>query len=205
MDKKWRVDVYAKAQCPFTTTSILLDERPFEKCRTWGDAVSKKLLADPPTVLVTAMSKYTATEIGRGGDPTASDELIASGLGAAWKPFIDAKVPVITVRDAPSPRILVPDCVAKNEKTLTKCAVLKKDVLPENPPEVAAAKGLAGVSVMDLTDGICPEASCPAVIGGVMVYRDGNHLTATYAETLHGQISEKLAPALGLDRMGPAK
>jgi hypothetical protein len=37
---------------------------------------------------------------------------------------------------------------------------------------------------VDLNDGICGPDTCAAVVGGVIVYSDGSHLTATYARTL---------------------
>jgi hypothetical protein len=34
-----------------------------------------------------------------------------------------------------------------------------------------------GVHLIDLTDTICPQAQCPPVVGDVLVYRRGSHLT----------------------------
>jgi hypothetical protein len=48
------------------------------------------------------------------------------------------------------------------------------------------------VVALDLNDHICTDHTCPAVVGGVVVYFDGSHLTATYARTL----APYLAPAL---------
>ena len=42
----------------------------------------------------------------------------------------------------------------------------------------------SGVTPVDLTEWICPDGMCPAVIGGVVVYLDDNHLTWSYARTL---------------------
>jgi len=35
-----------------------------------------------------------------------------------------------------------------------------------------------------MTDQICPRNSCPAIHHGLIVYRDDNHLTGSFAESL---------------------
>jgi hypothetical protein len=54
---------------------------------------------------------------------------------------------------------------------------------------------MKGVHVIDMTDAICPTARCAPVIGNVLVYRQGSHLTATYVESLAPRLGEELASA----------
>jgi hypothetical protein len=49
------------------------------------------------------------------------------------------------------------------------------------------------VPVIDPRPALCPDGLCPAVIGDVLVWRDDNHITATYARTLAGWLSRELA------------
>jgi hypothetical protein len=52
------------------------------------------------------------------------------------------------------------------------------------------------VEVIDMTDTVCPDDErCPAVIGNVLVYRDGSHLTRTFADTAEPQFAAQLARA----------
>jgi hypothetical protein len=44
---------------------------------------------------------------------------------------------------------------------------------------------------------ICPEETCPAVIGDVLVYRNGAHLTRTYVGTLTPWLGEQLPEPAG--------
>lgn len=61
--------------------------------------------------------------------------------------------------------------------------------------------GLTGVTLIDLTDAICPTDPCAPVIGGVLVYRDDHHLTATYgAVWLH--VSPPRSIGYSTDRAG---
>jgi hypothetical protein len=60
--------------------------------------------------------------------------------------------------------------------------------------QVVAAKELADVHLVDLNDFICPGEMCPAVIGSVLVYRQGSHLTKTYVDSLTPRLEAALVP-----------
>lgn len=193
-EKGWRLDVYTKGSCPLTAVAVRMDGRPFDSCQSWGKAVSEYILKERPSALVVGSSwSYHVAGI-EGKDE--SDAALAQGMRDAWGPFLDANVPVISVRDMPRPGVLVPDCVAQNESSLTKCAMPRDEILEESTPEVEAAKGLDGAHVLDVTSAVCPGDMCPAVIGGVQIYRDGNHLTATYSKTMHTQFAAALEPII---------
>jgi hypothetical protein len=53
-----------------------------------------------------------------------------------------------------------------------------------------------GATTLDLADHICGPTVCPAVIGGVPVYFDNSHLSATFARTLVPYIEPALERAL---------
>ena len=58
-----------------------------------------------------------------------------------------------------------------------------------------AAAREAGLPFVDLTEFICPSADCPPVIGNVLVYRQGSHLTKTYVETMAPRLEAALVKA----------
>jgi hypothetical protein len=59
-----------------------------------------------------------------------------------------------------------------------------------------AAKGTPGVTAIDTTPYFCDRTFCHALIGGVVVYFDEHHLTATYAVTLARAVGPQLAGLL---------
>ncbi|MBO0908194.1 acyltransferase family protein [Arthrobacter sunyaminii] len=192
-EQGWRLDVYTKGSCPFTAQMVLVDGRPYENCLSWGENVAKDLMNNPPSALIVGTSRYQAAGF---SDRSASEDALIQGMRAAWTPFVEAGVPVISLKDAPRPGESVPDCVAQNETELSRCALPRQNLLSKRSPEVEAAEGMTGVYVVDLTDAICPGEMCPAVIGGVLIYRDGNHLTATYSRTMKPQIMAALVPLI---------
>jgi peptidoglycan/LPS O-acetylase OafA/YrhL len=198
VERGWRLDVYTRGSCPFNALTVDLDGAPNLPCDAHVDNVTAALLADPPDALLVAGSRYQAS-VADGPIPSLEDSkpLLAQGYRDAWAPFVAAGIPVVSIRDTPRPDVLVPECVAANEDQLSRCAHDRDAIVWEDGPEVTAATGNPGVELLDLTRWICPAESCPAVIGGVVVYRDGNHLTATYARTLGSMVSDELAPLLG--------
>lgn len=55
-----------------------------------------------------------------------------------------------------------------------------------------------GAKVIDMTDVICPDQTrCAPVIGNVLVYRQGTHITRTYADSAEPQLAAELYRATG--------
>ncbi|HZU91998.1 MAG TPA: SGNH hydrolase domain-containing protein, partial [Microbacterium sp.] len=60
----------------------------------------------------------------------------------------------------------------------------------------AAEAGSSSISVLDLSDRFCDETSCYAVIGGIPVYYDADHLNLEYVRMLRPQIEERVSTLL---------
>ncbi|MDB5243854.1 MAG: acyltransferase [Spirosoma sp.] len=194
-EQKIRVDTYTKGACPFATGTVEYNGKPYDSCTQWVANVTEKLLADKPTAVVTVMSRYRAYQ-GALLSFEASKPLLASEVAEAWAPLQDAGMKVVSVRDLPRPDVVVPDCVAQNSSKLSSCALPRGSVLWGDGPEVLAARADSSVTLMDLTPAVCTDDLCPVVIDGILVYRDSNHLTASYARTLNKQIEAVITPLL---------
>ena len=48
-----------------------------------------------------------------------------------------------------------------------------------------------------MTDLICDGTICPAVVGNVFVYLDGNHLSRTYVASMKDMFSDRFLAATG--------
>ena len=90
----------------------------------------------------------------------------------------------------------VPECVAEHtDAWATACTTPRaKAVARSALSQQQAAAEQSGVPLIDLDDYVCPGTSCPAIIGGVLVWRDAHHLTATYARTLAPRLADELVP-----------
>jgi len=57
------------------------------------------------------------------------------------------------------------------------------------------AQAVASELVVDGRWRICPTGRCPPVIGNVLLYRNGSHLTTTYIKTMAGKLRAALVAA----------
>ena len=73
--------------------------------------------------------------------------------------------------------------VARRRSPGATCALPRAEALPPDPAVVAAA-GMRRVRVVDLTPHMCDRRRCFPVVGGVLVHKDGSHLTTPFATSL---------------------
>ncbi|MFJ2082449.1 acyltransferase family protein [Micromonospora chokoriensis] len=195
--QKWRVVSHTKSSCPFLKAEVALAGRPYESCTEWNQRVRDQLRADPPDLLLVSNSLYLPV---RDGKPITQrvNETLADGLRETWREMTEVKIPVAVLRDTPYHRRDPVECVSANPDKLTRCAPSRDEVLAAGGgvAQEQAAEGQQGVHLVNLNDAICPTDRCAPVIGGVLVYRDGNHLTATYSRTLAPRLDSALAAVL---------
>ncbi|CCH18873.1 acyltransferase family protein [Micromonospora lupini] len=188
----WRIATYTKSGCPFLTAEITQNDRPYTSCTEWNRKVREGLLGGSrPDLLIVTNAEYPVR-----GEPGRS--AMAREMRKTWSGMVAEKIPVVVLRDTPLHLKDVAECVSKNPNRLTKCANPREEVLGRGggPAQEEAADGLAGVRLVDLNDWICPADRCAPVIGGVLVWRDAHHLTATYSATLAGPLGTALKPVV---------
>src|SRR5699024_2537777 len=131
------------------------------------------------------------------GEDAPGDHVPGDYIGA-FDRITRAEIPVVGVRDNPwlwGPEMRDPlDCLAATDDDIG-CGRDRADALDPVDPAPAAYAGLARadlVTLLDFTDLLCTDEVCPAEIGNVVVYRDSDHLTATYVRTMTPFIDEQL-------------
>ncbi|MEV4636804.1 acyltransferase family protein [Actinoplanes sp. NPDC049548] len=192
----WAVEVLVKQGCPLPRLTVRNPQlgRTYTECDTWRERTLARLAAGPrPRLIVAAsLNRYTADAraLARGWESTL-DRLVATGA------------PVAYLRDTPTFGRDVPTCVSGALQSWRRCAVDREAALPRDQLAEELAQGRhAGVSVVDLTRAVCPPGrQCPAVREGILLYRDGSHLTSTAATILAPRLENeidrlKLLPAV---------
>ncbi|MEW1980671.1 acyltransferase family protein [Citricoccus sp. NPDC079358] len=190
----WQVSTYLKSSCPLTGGQVLLDGDVFSECAQWNAGVMEELGAEDYDLVLTSSFLYEAPE-----DETSVPE----GQAAAWNALEESGIPVGVIIDPPIPGYNIPECIETHPDTyVEECGFAEADADPSGSDQQRAALERAASAVpVNLVEGICPDGTCPAVIGTVVVWRDQNHLTSTYAESMApwlGQVLEGqgLVPAL---------
>jgi hypothetical protein len=101
---------------------------------------------------------------------------------------------VIALSDNPIPGDDPNKCLRYSEAS--ECDVSREIALPGPDIFAEAARAHVGGLSLDFSSLFCGETRCAVVIGGADVYRDQDHLTATFANTLGPFIAEKVESVL---------
>jgi peptidoglycan/LPS O-acetylase OafA/YrhL len=193
----WRLVQLTKSACTFADVEFARDNRV--DCRAWGRTVLKDILALKPDLVIESHRFTDALPRGRTDDADSTQEALVDGLASYWRTITDAGIPLVTLLDNPAPpNAPVYECVAAAPTNLASCSFELAGAV-EASGAVAQRMAVAevpGVGIMDMTSTICPDdGRCAAVIGNVLVYRQGSHLTKTFIDTAEPQLAAALYDA----------
>jgi peptidoglycan/LPS O-acetylase OafA/YrhL len=190
-NRDWRVKLLVHDGCPFGDLPPDAEGYPLKGCANMAVDLRAALLAMRPDLVVTTAFTLGA-EIENGLRTWRERPLILEGYRKLIGPLADAGIPVVAIRDVPHMTVNTPRCLLQNRARPEACDTTRDLALGREPdPLIEAVSGMPGVRTADLTDWLCTETVCPAVIGNVVVYRD-NHLTDTYVRTLTQPLIERI-------------
>lgn len=126
--------------------------------------------------------------------PDAPTETLIPGYERAVRTFVDAGIEVIGVRDNARSAKNIAQCVASDGPEA--CSFSAAEYLAASNPAESLNR-IDGAHMIDLTDQYCREDICHTVIGNVLVYMDGHHLTSDFARTMAPALGKRLAETTG--------
>lgn len=196
----WRLEALTKQACSPATVAMWNDPiaRAYVECDQWREQVLRRIERErPDMVVVTGSNNYEVARDGRRQAAAASRSVLRTGMETTLRRLQRTGAQVVTIAETPwSPRD-VPSCVSGHAKQLRRCAFDTRVGYRIGSIVAPAARDVGRVAVIDPRPVLCPDDLCPAVVGNVLVWRDDNHITATYARTLAGWLSRQLADAAG--------
>ena len=98
----------------------------------------------------------------------------------------------MAIHETPEPKINVPDCLAGRNGSIKSCSASAATALLTNTPIDVAARVDPQLAVINLNDLICGPTTCAPVVGGLVVYRDEDHLTESYTVSLLPYLEHRL-------------
>jgi len=187
-----RVRTYLKSACAWTDATTVTSGSPYTQCRTWGQRVLKELTGPnrPDLVITTALRAQASDDSGT----SQSAKALVAGYKSYWSKLVAAGVPVVALSDNPHPGSEIYTCVAENRQNFGACDFPIEEG-SGTPALRQAAEMTVGAEFVDLSPWLCIENHCPPVIGKVLLYRQGSHLTAAYAETLSPVLNAEIPAA----------
>jgi hypothetical protein len=198
----WRIVTFVKVSCPFIEMRVgnLALKREYRECAAFNEATIDRLARLRPDLTLVSMSRLAIHPLAA-GDDTVEAKGAAIGSMLARIPG-----PTAVIVDTPDAGIDVPACLSAHPDNIDACAIPDRSAFVDHPGEIERiAAESAGAAVIDLTADVCDEDPCPVVVDRTIVFRDSEHLTATFsrslAPTLDAEIRQIVqgAPALGPD------
>lgn len=187
--KGWRIDVAGHEGCHLTKETLeLRSSEGTAACEDWRETAIDHLskTQDVDGIIVTRFAGHQ--------DEDADG---VRGMVEAWGARADLSVPVLALRDNPRLPGATVQCIEEDTATaVTRCAAPREEALIDDGL-ARAVEADPNATLIDFTDLYCDSSMCPPIIGGAVVYRDGSHLTSTFAATLSPYLAKALEQQLG--------
>jgi peptidoglycan/LPS O-acetylase OafA/YrhL len=189
--RHWRLETMAKITCPLLDLPIISPYlgREYTECEQWRGQVLARLRVERPRLIVVSMSRRYGGDFGF----VSYDRAWVDGLNRLVAQLRATGSAVLVLGAIPDPHAIVPSCLSEHIDDASACTPARPVAV--NDAGIAAEQAAAtsgGGQYADLTSLFCTAARCPLIVGNNLVYRDDNHLTVSYAQTL-GRVIGALA------------
>jgi peptidoglycan/LPS O-acetylase OafA/YrhL len=180
----WRLLVLTKSSCPMVDESFFYARigREYTECSSWRRHALRQVAAIRPDIVVLGTASTNAFTQTQWIEGTARVlETISAESGHVY-----------VMRSTPHLPFDGPDCLTNHKgrpNWLNSLQVCDAPAADDHEQQVfqwlrRAGERFANVQTVDLNDLICPGGRCSAELNGVIVFRDAQHLTASFAKSL---------------------
>jgi peptidoglycan/LPS O-acetylase OafA/YrhL len=195
--QQWKLITLVKPGCTPLNISEEISPNMERVCAEWRRlAVAQILDLHPNLVIVSSASQHPVAGLRMITDPAVWQRAAHDTFAA----LASRGTPVRFIRDTPHAGYNVLECLAQSEwDGHTHCpaidppAALFREIFTA---EQRGAAGFANVGFLDLSDQMCSASECFPEIGGVIVYRDNDHLTASFNRSLAPALFARLSASL---------
>lgn len=191
----WRLLVLTKSSCPMVDVPIFYPRigRVFTECGKWRRDALQYIATIKPDIVVLGSTDTYDYSMPEWVDGTSRVLEVLSGHARQ----------VAILRSTPLLPFDGPSCLAPRSRIYSalvgtnRCSASARSSHGDDVLESlrVAASRFANVSVVDMTDVVCPQGECHAELDDRIVFRDSRHLSASFVESLSGDLRTRLAPA----------
>jgi hypothetical protein len=195
--RHWRLLVMTKKGCPPADVAVYspLVNRELRECDPWRVNVAQRLGREHPALVV--MTSYRYRQAGRSAG-IGANEAWRRGLTTTLDAIRPLSARVLVLGDTPTPAHDVPACLSAHLGHVGACVASRTDAVRDDRLAVERDVATAHQADFVTTSGwLCAPEGCPVIVGDVLVYRDGNHVTATAARWLSPYLDAAVTRALG--------
>ena len=178
--RNWKFISYTKRGCPpadIPTYSKVLG-KVYKECAPWRENVLQQMVTDGvQTVFIAQFNRLLSASTRvpmwqkewRVGLQSTIDQLTAKGI-----------TPVL-MEDTPYPGQDVPTCLSRHYTNVQLCNPIISSAYRDDMHQMLEDFDAANTHVLWTRHWFCTDAGCPTVVGNILVYRDDNHMSVTFA------------------------
>ena len=186
--KSWRLTSHTKSGCP--PVDGIIPNNPTDPnagdyidCQTWNTMILNHLATQRPDLVIIGaltaeINPYHVTQF------------------ETYIKKLTALVPhVIVLGDSPYPKFDIPSCIAAHLSDAAACAFLRSTKTAVTGQAVIQTMVSSQTTAIFLptVDWLCGTTYCPAIIRGIVIYRDGSHLAMVASHDLSTLLSDQLS------------
>ena len=188
----WRLLILTKSSCPMVDAPYFYGRigREYTECATWRKEGLKQLVTLKPDVVI--FSSFPTGAI--------TEQQWINGSAAVLQRINGSVGRIFVLRATPRLPFDGPDCLSAEKwqpALLVRPDECKATAYwPQNNRVYAAlmqaVRSFKNVSTLDMNDLICPAGICAAERNGKIVFRDNQHLTASFARSLGQPMAQRM-------------
>ena len=181
--RHWKLITYTKRGCPpadIPTYSSVLG-KVYKECAPWRRNVLEQMVADGVKVVFVAHFDRLLSASTR--KPMWQKEW-REGMQGTITALEEKGIMPILIQDTPYPGQDVPTCLSRSYTNIQQCSPGVSAAYRDDMQQMLVDFDREGNQVLWVKKWFCTALSCPTVVGNVLVYRDDNHMTVTYASLI---------------------
>jgi peptidoglycan/LPS O-acetylase OafA/YrhL len=191
----WEVYNWTKATCPpiqLPLVSPVLG-RNFTECESWRQTVLQRIAQVHPAIVVLGVARHYTSIYGF----TPYQQPWLNGLAQMVSDITHLGSKVVVIGPIPKPAFLVPQCLSAHLTDANLCSEPESSVvdLTGLSAEQAVVR-TAGGSYINTLPWFCANTTCGTTVGNLEIWRDDNHITATYSAFLGPAMAAQLKAVL---------
>ena len=190
----WRLVTFLRMGCP------IADVKFEPNCDRWRDLALTQLADQRPGHIIVSTSiarRYTLSVRGRSLSRRGSEKMLRRGMTrtlrrlAGMPSLVRRGQKVKLIRDQITAPFLPPKCLANHPDDPGFCRFARHRKFGPGF-DVAGATKLGLLPAIDPLQALCAPRWCYSARGNVVIYRDSDHLTATFARTLTDWLGRRI-------------
>ena len=193
----FKIETFVRQECPLVVGGPLdpANDIVSPECAEWGENAMQEIINLQPDLFISTSTRPA----GHAGDGRVSADYVPDAYANLWQRLAELGIPFVGLRDnpwmfTPSGEPMDPNlCVVAGHSEHACSMAADMVYAPEDPAAYFLDGGYAQWEI-DTAGWYCVDGLCPPQIGNVYIYRDQNHISNAYAESLAPVLWERLAP-----------